>query len=64
MLYTAILVACLAGTSDCKTHTMLIQGNGIPYSVNLEAQTRAAAWLQKHPELEQKSLVIRAGREA
>jgi hypothetical protein len=43
---------------------MLIQGNGIPYSVNLEAQTRAAAWLQKHPELEQKSLVIRAGREA
>lgn len=66
MIYTAVLVACLLSEpTDCREHHMLIQGNGIPYSVAIEAQTRAAEWLSKHPELVQQGrLVIRPGRSA
>ncbi len=69
MLYTAILIACLASSqpasqADCHTHEMLINAGPNPISAYVEAQTRAAEWLQQHPGLAQKSLTIRAGRAA
>jgi hypothetical protein len=65
VLYTAVLVACLASShGDCRTHEMLINGSANPISAFVEAQTRAAEWLAEHPELAQQSLTIRAGRSA
>ncbi|WP_395022449.1 hypothetical protein [Dongia sp.] len=70
MLYTAVLVACLASASgvsapgDCRTHEMLINGSVNPMSAFIEAQTRAAEWLAQHPGLAKQSLVIHAGRSA
>ena len=65
MLYTAILVACLASSpGDCRTHEILINAGPSPVSAFIEAQTRAAEWLAKHPELAQQSLTVHAGRSA
>ena len=70
MLYTAVLVACLASSSgavspgDCRTHEMLINGGANPMSAFIEAQSRAAEWLAEHPGLAQQSLTIHAGRSA
>lgn len=69
MLYTAILVACLVSSQpshqgECHTHEMLINAGANPITAYVEAQTRAAEWLQQHPGLAQKSLTIRAGRNA
>ncbi len=67
MLWTAILVACLAGSTaptDCRTHEMLIMGGANPISAFVEAQVRASRWLDEHPGLEQRSLTIHAGRAA
>ena len=71
MLYTAVLVACLASSSgassapgDCRTHEMLINGGANPMSAFVEAQSRAAEWLAEHPGLTKRSLVIKAGRAA
>lgn len=69
MLYTAVLVACLAspspqGAGECRTHEMLINGGANPMSAFIEAQTRAAEWLAQHPGLAKQSLVIHAGRSA
>lgn len=65
MLYTAILIACLASSpADCRTHEMLISAGANPVSAFVEAQARAAEYLALHPELEQKSLAIRVGRSA
>jgi hypothetical protein len=68
VLYTAVLVACLASSGvsssgDCRTHEILING-GNPMSAFIEAQSRAAEWLAEHPGLAQQSLTIRAGRTA
>jgi hypothetical protein len=64
VLYTAILVACLASShAECRTHEMLIQ-SVMPTAAYIEAQTRAAEWLSQHPELAQQSLTIRPGRSA
>jgi hypothetical protein len=69
VLYTAILVACLASSQpssagECRTHEMLINAGANPITAYVEAQTRAAEWLQQHPGLAQKSLTIRPGRSA
>ena len=69
MLYTAILVACLATSqpstaADCRTHEMLINGGPNPIMAYVEAQTRAAEWLAQHPGLAQQSLTIHPGRSA
>jgi hypothetical protein len=70
VLYTAVLVACLASPSgaaapsDCRTHEILISGGANPMSAFVEAQTRAAEWLAAHPGLAQRSLTIHAGRTA
>ena len=69
MLYTAILVACLAAApgsphGECHTHEMLITAGANPITAYVEAQTRAAEWLSKHPGLAQQSLTIRPGRSA
>lgn len=70
MLYTVILVACLASPQgeamggDCRTHEMLINAGANPTSAYVEAQTRAAEWLSKHPGLTQQSLTIHPGRSA
>ena len=70
MLYTAVLVACLAtvspsqGVEDCRTHEMFINGGANPMSAFIEAQSRAAEWLAQHPGLAQQSLTIHAGRAA
>jgi hypothetical protein len=71
VLYTAVLVACLASASgatsapgDCRTHEMLINGGANPMSAFIEAQSRAAEWLAQHPGLAQQSLTIHAGRTA
>ena len=70
MLYTAVLVACLASSQqaishgDCRTHEMLINAGANPISAYIEAQTQAAEWLSKHPELAQQSLTIHPGRSA
>jgi len=70
VLYTAVLVACLASSSgassqdDCRTHEMLINGGANPMSAFIEAQSRAAEWLAEHPGLAQQSLTIHAGRAA
>ena len=65
MLYTAVLVACMASThGDCRTHEMLINAGANPMSAFIEAQSRAAEWLSQHPDLAQQSLTIRSGRSA
>ena len=74
MLYTAVLVACLAsspGTSPdtsmggaCRTHEMLINAGANPIAAYIEAQTKAAEWLAQHPELAKQSLTIHPGRTA
>lgn len=61
-MFTAVLVACLVSApTECKTHEMMIQGNGLPVSAFIEAQTQAAEWLSKHPDLRQERLIIRPG---
>ncbi len=65
MIYTAVLIACLASApTDCRTHEIIIYGNGIPYGPAMEAQIRAAEWLAQHPELEKRSLTVHVGRRA
>lgn len=66
MIYTAILVACLASApTECKRHEFLIMGNGIPYAPVIEAQARAAQWLKDHPGYEMRgNVVVRPGRSA
>ena len=65
MLYTAILVACMATSPDeCRTHEMLIEASAIPTAAFLEAQNKAAEWLQDHPEMTTRSLTIKVGRAA
>jgi len=69
VLYTAILVACMASaqpsaSSDCRTHEMLINAGANPISAYVEAQTKAAEWLSQHPDLQQRRLTIRPGRSA
>ena len=72
MLYTAILVACLAGgplpvdgepmPASCRSHEMRITAGANPASAFLEAQVLAAKWLADRPGLEQFSLTIHVGR--
>jgi hypothetical protein len=63
MIWTAILVACLVSApEECRTHEMIIHGNGIPTAAFIEAQFRAAEWLRDHPGMQQRSLVLRVGR--
>jgi hypothetical protein len=70
VLYTAVLVACLAASpigstgGECRTHEMLINAGASPVTAYVEAQIQAAEWLSKHPELAQQSLTIRPGRTA
>lgn len=69
MLYTAVLVACLAVSpalshDECRTHEMLITAGPNPITAFVEAQTRAAEWLLQHPGLAQQSLTIHPGRSA
>jgi hypothetical protein len=65
VLYTAILVACLATSQgECRTHEMLIAAGPSPIAAYVEAQTRAAEWLSQHPGLAQHSLTLRPGRNA
>jgi hypothetical protein len=66
MLYTAILVACIAlePPTDCRTHEMIVMAGVNPISAYVEAQSRAAQWLAERPGLVQRSLTIRPGRAA
>jgi hypothetical protein len=65
MLYTAVLVACLAvQPADCRTHEMIITAGANPALAYVEAQSRAAEWLAQHPELAPRSLTVRPGRNA
>lgn len=43
---------------------MLITAGPNPITAYIEAQTKAAEWLSKHPELAQQSLTIHPGRSA
>jgi len=63
MLYTAVLVACMAAApQDCQTHEMLIEASPVPTAAFLEAQNKAAQWLGDHPDLTKRSLTIKAGQ--
>lgn len=63
MLYTAILVACMAtAPNDCRTHEMRIEASAIPTAAFIEAQNKAAEWLQDHPEMTTRSLTLKAGQ--
>ena len=65
MLYTAILVACMvAQPEDCRTHEMRFEASAIPTAAFLEAQNKAAEWLQDHPDLAKRSLTIKVGQSA
>jgi len=65
MLYTAILVACLASApTECRTHEMRFEASAIPTAAFVEAQARAAAWLSEHPGYLQTRLTMRPGRAA
>jgi hypothetical protein len=69
VLYTAVLIACLASAQpssagECHTHEMLINAGANPITAYVEAQSRAAEWLAQHPGLAQQSLTIRPGRAA
>ena len=60
----AVLVACLlAAPTDCRTVEILLLE---PSSVGqfIEAQTRAADWLSKHPGMAVKTLTVLPGRGA
>jgi hypothetical protein len=63
MLYTAVLVACMATSpEDCRTHEMLIEASAIPTAAFLEAQNQAAEWLEDHPQMTQRSLTMKVGQ--
>jgi hypothetical protein len=65
MLYTAILVACMAASpEECQTHEMRIEASAIPTAAFVEAQNQAAAWLNDHPDLTKRSLTIKVGQSA
>ena len=61
---TAILIVCLlSAPADCRTVELyLIEQMPVPQMI--EAQTRAATWLEQHPGMAKKSLVVVAGRAA
>jgi hypothetical protein len=62
MLYTAILVACLASAPDqCLTHEIRFEASAIPTAAFIEAQNKAALWLSDHPDLTKRSLIVKAG---
>jgi hypothetical protein len=63
MLYTAVLVACMAASPEnCRTHEMVFEASAIPTAAFLEAQNKAAEWLQDHPDLTSRSLIIKTGQ--
>lgn len=63
-MFTAILVACLASEpTTCRTHEIYLS-EWMPPMQFLEAQTKAAEWLEKHPDMVKRSLVVRPGRSA
>lgn len=63
MLYTAVLIACMATSpQDCQTHEMLFESSPIPTTAFIEAQNKAAEWLDDHPDLTKRSLTIKVGQ--
>jgi hypothetical protein len=64
VIFTAILVACLASApSECKTHEFRLM-SALPTAQWKEAETRAGEWIAKHSGYEKRSLVVKVGREA
>lgn len=60
----ALLVACLiSAPADCRTVELyLVERMPVPQMI--EAQTRAATWLEQHPGMAKKSLRVVPGRAA
>jgi hypothetical protein len=64
MLYTAILIACLiSAPGDCREVELYLVAR-MPTAAAIEAQTRAATWLEQHPGMVKKSLRVVQGRAA
>lgn len=61
-MLTAILVACLISAPATCHPVELYLTESMPVPAYLEAQTRAASWLQDHPGMRKKSLIVVAGR--
>jgi len=58
----AVLIACLiSAPHDCRTVELYLTER-MPQPQFLEAQTRAATWLEQHPGMEKKSLRVVMGR--
>jgi hypothetical protein len=64
MIYQAILIACLVSEpTTCRTHEIMLS-SPMPAMQWMEAQTRAAEWLQKHPDMVKQTLKVLPGRGA
>jgi hypothetical protein len=64
MIYQAILIACLVSEPmTCRSHEIMLS-SPMPAMQWMEAQTRAAEWLQKHPDMQLKGLSVLKGRAA
>jgi hypothetical protein len=64
MIWTAILIACLASAPrECRSHEMIVTAGIHPASAYVEAQAQASAWIVEHPGFKQRSLTLRPARE-
>jgi hypothetical protein len=64
MIYTAVLIACLVSEpTTCRTHEIMLS-SPMPVMQWMEAQTRAAEWLQRHPGMVKRDLRVVPGRAA
>jgi hypothetical protein len=63
-MYSAILIACLiAAPQQCQTHEFALVAT-MPVPLAIEAQERAAEWLDQHRGMAVRSLTVLPGRGA
>lgn len=61
-MLVALLTACLiSAPTTCRVHEILL-AETMPVTAYLEAQTRAAEWLQDHPGMTMTGLRVVSGR--
>lgn len=53
----AILLACLISATDCREVELYLLER-VPTAAAIEAQTRAARWLEQHPGMVMKSVRV------
>jgi hypothetical protein len=61
-MFVAVLTVCLlSAPTDCRT-TEFYLTESMPFMLWREAETKALAWLDNHPDMQAKSLKVVVGR--